>query len=122
MSIITLKTTGSPQGVCPDCGKARINDTCGYCAIVSSPQKMEAVGKLVDAAQRRAAEMKAAGTWQAAIEEFTEEFGMIPSFEALAARYPQYGPEDEDEMWERLEQENNESLARSIPGYGYARG
>lgn len=121
MAIITQKTTGSPQGVCEECGKARINDTCGYCAIVSSPQKMEAVGKLVDAAQRRAAEMKAAGTWQAAIEEWTEEFGLIPTFEELSKRYPQYSA-DPDAAWQALEDENNESLARQMPGYGYARG
>lgn len=55
-------------------------------------------------------------------DEWVAEFGEIPTFEALSKRYPQYGPEDEDEMWARLEQENNESLARAIPGYGYARG
>lgn len=45
-------------------------------------------------------------------DEWTAEYGEIPTLEALKAKYPQYAAQPTEDEWERLDEQNQESLER----------
>lgn len=103
--ITTQKTT-----LCPECRRPIAEPTCGFCAFVNNPRKMEAVGNFIDALDRKVAEMREAGELPCeplTYDEFCAEYGSPDERRAsLVAQFPQYAPEDEEDAWTRMDAEN----------------